>query len=188
MLELPESIFIQNTDDISRQDYLDNERMLHLVEGYTIIELQDNQDFKYQTLININHSQFWDGLNALIHLIPEPLVFSFGKYDQELKTLEKEFSRENLVSKLSKLANKISSNIEIEMSFQSISELSLVQLYVSDCKTFELYHSNKELIDKCMSDLGLTIIKDLATVEEFPRTILGKPEDSALLLDKLDSI
>lgn len=55
------------------------------------------------------------------------------------------------------------------------SAISAFQLYVSDCKYFEIYTSDDSKLINLMIDLGLPEIKNLATVNEFPRIMTGQP-------------
>jgi hypothetical protein len=173
-LEIPESIIILSNDDPIVQEKLVRERQPYLVAGYTIKSYNELPQFSFQATINCNHSQFWLTLTNIIELIPEPIKFSIGDYGN-LNEVEGDYSRDKLITTLTNYAESISKDTEVEMLFDHQSESLAFQLYVSDCKFFEIYCSEDAQLKNVMIDCGLPEISNLATVNEFPRIMKGQP-------------
>lgn len=168
-LELPKSIVLLRNEDPIVQERLARERQPFLVEGYSVKAL-DEPPFTYQTLVNCHNSQFWTVLSKLFKLITGPVAFSIGEHGKSRSAMG-EFSVAQLLSTLGKYSELLATDTEIEMLFDSAEQP--LQLYVSDCKYFELYGSDEAKLRRL--DWGLSEIPRLATIDEFPRVMTGQP-------------
>jgi len=166
-------MLLKNGDPVI-QAKLDHERYPFLVAGYTIFDYNEYPQFSFQAMINCNHSKFWLVLTSIIKIIPEPIIFSIGDYEN-LNEIAGNYSNEQLITILSKYSESLSNDTGIQMLINHQSTNSAFQLYVSDCKFFEIYSSDDSKLINLMIDLGLPEIKKLATVNEFPRTMTGQP-------------
>lgn len=186
-LEIPKSIIVLKNGDPITQERLVQERKPYLVAGYAITNYNEYPQFSFQATINCNHSQFWLVLTSIINLIPDPIIFSIGDYPN-VNEVAGNYSNEQLITILSKYAESLTKDTEIRLLINHQNENSAFQLYVSDCKYFEIYSSDDSKIIKLMIDLGLPEIKNLATVNEFPRTMIGQPiENTQSLLSRIRS-
>lgn len=184
-LEIPKSIILLKNDDPITQERLVQERQPYLVAGYTITNYNEYPQFSFQATINCHHSQFWLVLTSIIKLIPDPINFSIGEYGN-INDVAGNCSNEQLVITLSKYSEPLTNDTEIQMLFNHQNESSAFQLYVSDCKYFEIYSSDDSKLIKLMTDLELPEIQNLATVDEFPRTMTGHPiENTQSLLSSI---
>ena len=180
-LDIPKSIIILRNDDPIIQDKLERERKPYLVAGYTIRDYNELPQFSFSATINCHHYQFWDVLIKIIELVSEPIALSIGDYNN-LSDLSGSYSQKRLAETLTNYSETISNNTEIQMLFNSQNENSAFQLFVSDCKYFEIYGSDEHELREIMLELSLPEISDLATVDEFPRTMTGEPGDTTQVL------
>jgi hypothetical protein len=172
-LELPKSIILLKNAESIVQEKLEKERRPFLVAG-SIIDYNEFPQFSFQVMINCNHSKLWLVFTSIIQLIPEPIQFSIGDYES-LSEIAGSYSNGKLINILSKYSELLSNDTGIQMLINHQSSNSAFQLYASDCKYFEIYTSDDSKLINVMIDLGLPEIKNLATVDEFPRTMTGQP-------------
>lgn len=180
-LEIPKSIIILCNDDPVIQERLVRERRPNLVAGYAIMAYNKSPEFSFNAIVNCHHSQFWNTLTKIIELMPEPITFSIGDYGN-LNEEDGVYSKRQLIKVLNNYSGSISNDTEIQMLFNHQNESSAFQLYVSDCKFFEIYGSNDKEFRETMLDCNLPEIPDLATIDEFPRTMTGQPGEATKLL------
>lgn len=174
-LELPKSIVLLRNADHIVQDQLARERQPFLVEGYSVKAL-DEPPFAYQALVNCHNSRFWTVLSKLFSVITGPVLFTIGEYGK-LGSAMGEFSVAQLSLTLSKYSEQLANDTEIEMLFDSAEQP--IQLFVSDCKYFELYGSDEVELRQSMLDCGIPEIPRLATIDEFPRVMTGQPLETS---------
>lgn len=174
-LELPKSIVLLRNADHIVQDQLARERQPFLVEGYSVKAL-DEPPFAYQALVNCHNSRFWTVLSKLFSVITGPVLFTIGEYGK-LGSAMGEFSVAQLSLTLSKYSEQLANDTEIEMLFDSAEQP--IQLFVSDCKYFELYGSDEVEPRQSMLDCGIPEIPRLATIDEFPRVMTGQPLETS---------
>ena len=115
-------------------------------------------------------------LSKLFGLITGPVVFSIGEYGK-LGSAMGEFPVAQLSLTLGKYSELLATDTEIEMLFDSVEQP--LQLYVSDCKYFELYGSDEAKLRQSMLDCGVSEIPSLATIDEFPRIMTGQPFETS---------
>lgn len=180
-LEIPKSIIMLRNDDPIIQDKLERERKPHLLSGYSISDYNELPQFSFSATINCHHSQFWDVLIRIIELASEPIAFSIGDYNN-LSDPSGSYSLKYLTETLNNYSEAISGNTEIQILFNSQNNNSSFQLFVSDCKYFEIYGSDENKLREAMLELNLPEVSGLATVDEFPRTMTGEPGDTTQVL------
>jgi hypothetical protein len=174
-LELPKSIILLRHEDQIAQDQLACERQPFLVEGYSV-KVLDEPPFTYRALVNCHNSRFWTVLSKLFRLVTGPVDFSIGEYGKPGSAM-RHFSVAQLSLTLGKYSELLASDTEIEMLFDSAEQP--LQLYVSDCKYFELYGSDEAKLRQSMLDCGVSEIPRLATIDEFPRIMTGQPLETS---------
>lgn len=173
-LEIPEAIILIKANDPERQSFLEKERLPYLVPGFSIKEYREIPQFLFSATVNCHHSMFVHVLLGLVGISYDSIMLSVGDYNK-LNDLPGSFSKEKINILLSRYSEEIAKNVELQMLINSQSGESAVQIFASDSKFFEVYGADEFAFRSLMDSLDLPEVNDLATLDEFPRTMVGEP-------------
>ncbi len=179
MLQTPPSITMLLSEDENV-----NARKKYLVQGYLISELTDGPN-KYRVSINCDHSQFIDCLKHLIKIVPERFIAFIGDFSN-LEQLEDDYMVVDIINIIDQNENFIKNCTNIQMAFDYLDETTAFQLYVSDCKFFEVFTDNLEFLKNLETSFQLKRLDDMAILTEFPRTMTASTSD--VVSDEIQSM
>jgi hypothetical protein len=175
MLEVSKNIILLDDDDSVKTQVL-NQRKTHLVEGYSHAEITENEPYKYTVSINCDHSRFYICLVQLCKMVPEPFVVHIGEFSN-LTQLDGQYMLNDMLRVIKQHREFITDCVNFELVLDHVDAGSEFQLYISDCKSFEIYAANELLVSDLESHIGISEVSNLAKVSEFPRTMMSPNGD-----------
>lgn len=170
MLELAPSITLLH----SEKEHV-NARKEFLVEGYLITKLNEGPN-KFQVTINCNHSFFLNCLKYLISITPYPFITFIGEFSK-LKQLDGEYYSDQILEVINNNQDFIRDCTNLEMAFDYLDETQAFQLYVSDCKFFEVFTDDLSFIMHLENEFNIQHVEKMVIISEFPRTMTSMPSD-----------
>lgn len=171
MLIIPPSITIIQSDD-ENVNINANARKNHLIQGYMISELTEGPN-KYRVTINCNHSLFIECMKFLIGIVPERFLILIGEYSK-LEQLDGDYRTDDMLNIIDQNETFLKDCTNIEMAFDYLDAETAFQVYISDCKFFEVFTDNLDFLKTFNDKFNINEVNDLAILTEFPRTMTSQ--------------
>jgi hypothetical protein len=180
-LRLLSSIIVQQHDDPVRKQSLDQRAPL-LVRGYRLVDVDDES---FQAIINEHIDNLTDTMDALLALLPPSVVvgvYAFGSEPEWLLARPREATRGILRS----FGSAIAQDPNLELVVMPEGD-TIPQLQLADGKVLvtTLPSSSLASFRAVVETLRMSEVPNLATIDEFPRTMMNPSGATAKLVDEL---
>lgn len=173
MIELPLTIRAPRPDEMPRRadlaELLEKRKAARIVEGFTMQPNKTSQlPFSFYSAINVNNPRLWDLIEALLNVMPEEICLEYGLLEEEpVKTAY--FPKGVVWQNLAPYRTELTQDGFIEFSLVACSSKALTEMKVTPAKYIIYCGSDKEGFLRCMADFQLSLVPDLAFIDEYPR-------------------
>ena len=175
MLELPVTIRLPLPDEMPHrpdiEELLLKRKKAQITEGYKITPNTIRQlSYAFQAEININNSNLWNLMLALLALLPEEICCEYSADEEETITTEY-FPQSLVLQKISAYRQELTQDCTLQLSLYAHTMNELTELIVTPAKYIRFSGSNKEGFLQRMRNFNLTEIPGIAFIDEYPKII-----------------
>ena len=147
-------------------------RKKHLIQGFMITELTEEPN-RYRVTINCDHSLFIECMKFLIGIVPERFSIHIGEFGK-IRQLDGEYKTDDMLNIIDQNEAFLKDCTNIEMAFDYLDTETAFQVYISDCKFFEVFTDNLDFLKTFEDKFNIKEVNDLAILTEFPRTMTAQ--------------
>ena len=112
-------------------------------------------------------------MKFLIGTVPERFLILIGEYGK-IEQLNGEYKTDDMLNIIDQNEAFLKDCTNIEMAFDYLNTETVFQLYISDCKFFEVFTDNLDFLKTFEDKFNIKEVNDLAILTEFPRTMTAQ--------------
>ena len=175
MLELPVTIRIPLPDEMPHrpdmEELLLKRKKAAITEGYKITTNTIRQlSYAFQAEINVNNSNLWNLMLALLRLLPEQICCEYSLNEEETVTTEY-FPPAIILQNISPYRRELTQDCSLQLSLYAHTMNELTEIIITPANYIRFCGSNKEDFLQCMRNFNLTEIPDIAFIDEYPKIV-----------------
>ncbi len=175
MLELPVTVRIPLPGEMPHrpdiEELLLKRKKAQITEGYKITPNTIRQlSYTFQAEININNSNLWNLMLALLNLLPEEICCEYSLNEDETVTTEY-FPQATVLQKISPYRQELTQDCALQLNLYAHTMNELTEIIITSAKYIRFSGSNKEGFLQRMRNFDLTEIPGIAFIDEYPKIV-----------------